>query len=1357
MIIFTNLTKGILKLPVFITLLFVVVQLSAQNDCASATVISSVPFSSGAQTTCGTVNDYIAGSYCTSSNYGDGEDYVYSINIASAPVTYNFALGGSATWKIMSVHAACPPTTGNCIGGLTTSSGSSASGSITFPSAGTYYIYIDTWPTPTCGGFTLDITLPPPPPANDDCGAATSLTVYNSTTCGGTTAGTTINATQSIAAGTCLGTADDDVWYSFVATEVSHIITVVGSASLDAVVEGRSGACNGTQIGCADATASGGTEALTLTGLTIGNTYLVRIYGYGIGSSSQGTFTVCVTTPASMAVTAVATTQPASTATQGAINVQILRFQVTTAGGLNPLSVTSINLDAATGTTNLADITNLKVYYTTTTTFSTTTQFGSTLPAPSATPTVTGSQTLAVGSGNYFWIVYDISCSATPINTIDCSLTSFVAGGTPNIPGTPNPGTAIAISALFAPTYVSVGNASVAAGSANNQIVRANISGSSLCPSSVTSVRFNTSTSTAPSTDISSAKCYYTTTTTFSTTTPFGSAVAAPSGDITFTGSQLLANGTGNYFWLVYDISCGALPPNVINGTVVDLMVGANTIAVTGTTPTAKTITALTSYDTKADGNWNDPNTWFCAVPPVGTSVPVNINHNVTLNTDATINASVTIAAGKTLIVNANMLNVGTATGAATQTLTVNGTLNASGGTINVGTAAAVATSNLTVASGGSLLLSNGAINLGPTGGFNRSYTNGGTMTVSGGTFTINGRATFSSGSTFNQSSGSIIIDGNSGASGTSVASGTALLLINSALGSVTGGELVFTDPNFNASGKALDYNVSTTPMSWSAAHVTRFGDGISAQASSNTGGFIVECYTSTGRLFMGSVDVKGGNTTNRWTSLGAWSMNTAGTLTVDADSEIRLNSSSISPVIAGNLVNNGIITSTVTVVFATLSGNAVIAGTTPQTVSGNGVFRNLVTSPTANWTSITVNNSGGITFSGASSLTGTGTGSISGTLTLTSGKIFNSSPLTLGTTTSSFGTLSGGGTTAYITGEFRRWNGATTGTTARIFPIGSTASYQPVNINFTVAQTTAGVISALFTNMNPGTGGLPLLDGGITCTSVSPSGYWTVDRISGGGGTYTADVNASGFTKNDGTSPITQFSDIRLLKRANGGSWVNTDGTPTAPASLASVTRPGCTGFSQFGVGGTEVALPLELKSFTGKVLDHSNLLEWTTASEKNVAWHIIERSPNGFDGWEETGRKVSYGDALINQFYTLEDRTPLVKSFYRLRSEDRDGREQVSDVIVLVRENDQLGIIAVFPNPVTDLLQVRFNAEGESVATVRVTDFTGRLIREQKTDTQKGVNDLSVDTGQLGTGTYFIQILVGEAVSAPVRFVRQ
>ncbi len=133
--------------------------------------------------------------------------------------------------------------------------------------------------------------------AHDNCAGAIALTVDADEICDGATNGTSIDGTQSIAGVPCggfTGDADDDVWYSFVATYTTHIITVDGAANMDAVIDLRSGACNGTNIDCADATTADGVEVITNTGLTIGNTYYVRIYDYDAGG---GDFTICVTTP----------------------------------------------------------------------------------------------------------------------------------------------------------------------------------------------------------------------------------------------------------------------------------------------------------------------------------------------------------------------------------------------------------------------------------------------------------------------------------------------------------------------------------------------------------------------------------------------------------------------------------------------------------------------------------------------------------------------------------------------------------------------------------------------------------------------------------------------------------------------------------------------------------------------------------------------------------------------------------------------------------------------------------------------------------------------------------------------------
>ncbi|MBK6829891.1 MAG: T9SS type A sorting domain-containing protein [Flavobacteriales bacterium] len=134
-------------------------------------------------------------------------------------------------------------------------------------------------------------------PTNDDCAGAIEL--ISGATCvpvNGDVAG----ATQSLPAITCsgiTGTADDDVWYWFTATNTSQMIEVVGSSGFNAVIDLRTGACNGTNYRCTDLAIAGGTEILTATNLTVGTIYYVRIYSRDATVPSTTSFTICVHDP----------------------------------------------------------------------------------------------------------------------------------------------------------------------------------------------------------------------------------------------------------------------------------------------------------------------------------------------------------------------------------------------------------------------------------------------------------------------------------------------------------------------------------------------------------------------------------------------------------------------------------------------------------------------------------------------------------------------------------------------------------------------------------------------------------------------------------------------------------------------------------------------------------------------------------------------------------------------------------------------------------------------------------------------------------------------------------------------------
>jgi hypothetical protein len=135
-------------------------------------------------------------------------------------------------------------------------------------------------------------------PANDDCGGAVSLTVNPDNLCGTTSPGTVEDATASAQnATTCFGTEDDDVWYSFVATNTTHYVSILNAAgsTTDMYHSVWEGPC-ATGMTLVAGTCSD-PDAQTLTGLTIGNTYFVRVYTWTGITGQTSTFDVCIGTP----------------------------------------------------------------------------------------------------------------------------------------------------------------------------------------------------------------------------------------------------------------------------------------------------------------------------------------------------------------------------------------------------------------------------------------------------------------------------------------------------------------------------------------------------------------------------------------------------------------------------------------------------------------------------------------------------------------------------------------------------------------------------------------------------------------------------------------------------------------------------------------------------------------------------------------------------------------------------------------------------------------------------------------------------------------------------------------------------
>src|SRR6186713_749894 len=157
--------------------------------------------------------------------------------------------------------------------------------------------------------FDICVTHPNPPPSNDNCSSATVLTSNPAPTCNSITANLRY-ATNSAPTGTCGGataTTTYDVWFTFVATSTTHAVTISSlgnnlssSTTYVQMLSNSTNSCGGVlaSLGCQAANVTGG--RLTLTTLTIGNTYYVRVYVTSnptASSTSNWNFNICLQEP----------------------------------------------------------------------------------------------------------------------------------------------------------------------------------------------------------------------------------------------------------------------------------------------------------------------------------------------------------------------------------------------------------------------------------------------------------------------------------------------------------------------------------------------------------------------------------------------------------------------------------------------------------------------------------------------------------------------------------------------------------------------------------------------------------------------------------------------------------------------------------------------------------------------------------------------------------------------------------------------------------------------------------------------------------------------------------------------------
>lgn len=154
--------------------------------------------------------------------------------------------------------------------------------------------------------LSVPLCAQPDPPVNDDCNAAIMLTPSAGPTCDNLISVTTAGATNSLpqCGSFDVLSTDDDVWFSFTCTasrQLLYLENIVPNDGFDGslgyeVFFNGCGAPIGLNCGTFDPGSSSTASPLSLPGLTVGNSYLLRIYTDGVANTAA--FDICLATPA---------------------------------------------------------------------------------------------------------------------------------------------------------------------------------------------------------------------------------------------------------------------------------------------------------------------------------------------------------------------------------------------------------------------------------------------------------------------------------------------------------------------------------------------------------------------------------------------------------------------------------------------------------------------------------------------------------------------------------------------------------------------------------------------------------------------------------------------------------------------------------------------------------------------------------------------------------------------------------------------------------------------------------------------------------------------------------------------------
>jgi hypothetical protein len=198
---------------------------------------------------------------------------------------------------------------------------------------------------------------------------------------------------------------------------------------------------------------------------------------------------------------------------------------------------------------------------------------------------------------------------------------------------------------------------------------------------------------------------------------------------------------------------------------------------------------------------------------------------------------------------------------------------------------------------------------------------------------------------------------------------------------------------------------------------------------------------------------------------------------------------------------------------------------------------------------------------------------------------------------------------------------------------------------------------------------------------------------------------------------------------------------------------------FSSFFIHtGAAAPLSINLQTFYGVVKGEADVINWTTASEKNSNYFEVMHSTDEINYTKLAtvdSKAINCNSSTPLHYEYINANAKDGNNFYQLKMVDKTGTISLSNTIKLYHQ-PKSNVVYVSPNPFTNSLNITIDALQNDDVAITVMDATGKLIQYGNKIIEQGINKISLNASNWASGIYFVHVKDSDNAVVVTRVVK-